>query len=198
MLVKSIHCCSCATQMDGGWNWQLATRFSQLGFKYWIWTQFWWEVEVACLLADWGSEYLPPNNRVGGWAILYTYRFLMTRPTARMPVTGNADQSRKDSSRQRVRLRWFPVVPILCSWGLWGLWRLLLTLVLSHGIDRLILRWLSRSLSWLLFILSFWFICVPLCYESNLNVVHDSIIAFAQSGATSDLLQTSWDWRPPV
>jgi len=60
-----------------------------------------------------------PNNRVRVWAAPYTYQFLMTWPTARMSVTGDADWSRRDISGQRVRLLWFPVVPIQCSWGLW-------------------------------------------------------------------------------
>ena len=39
-----------------------------------------------------------PNNRVGVWAAPYTYRFSTTPPTARTPVTGNADRSRKVGS----------------------------------------------------------------------------------------------------
>ena len=60
-----------------------------------------------------------PSNRVGVWAAPYTYRFSTTPPTVRTPVTGNADQSQKDGSRQRVRLLWFPVALTQRSWGLW-------------------------------------------------------------------------------
>ena len=52
---------------------------------------------MACSLADWGSEHLPPqkSSRSLGRSVPYTFRFLTTPPTARTPVTGNADRSER-------------------------------------------------------------------------------------------------------
>ena len=96
-----------------------APGFSRLGFKYWIWTQFWRDVEVAHSLADWDLNVCLPNNRVRVWPAPYTFDSWLPGLAARTPVTGNADRSRKDGSGQRVHLLWFPVTPIQHSWGLW-------------------------------------------------------------------------------
>ena len=90
-----------------------------LGFKYWIWTQFWQDVEVAHSLADWVLNVCLPKNQARVWPALYTFDSWLPGLAARMLVTGNADQSWKDGSGQQVGLLWFPVTPIQRSWGLW-------------------------------------------------------------------------------
>ena len=66
-----------------------------------------------------GSECCLPNNRVAGSAPAYRIDSRRPRPTARTPVTGNADRSRKMGLGNGCLL-WFPVyTPIQRSWGLW-------------------------------------------------------------------------------